>query len=277
MSQSHEPGLGVAGLNKLGRLRNVFPEHQTVADLLDAGHVTWRYYGSTVGTYRGPNPDGIWMAPNSISRICVPVNQKCTGAEWTANLVFTPSAVLSDVSTPNCNLQGVSWVIPDSFNSDHMVNVRNTGGPSWVASIVNAVGNSPCKDGTTKYWDDTAIIITWDDWGGYYDHVPPTIEAFPQGGYQMGFRVPLIVVSAYTPAGFISNTPEDFGSVIRFVERNFAIGEGALTFADSRSFTDLREFFFFSNPARKFQPIKAPLSAKYFLSAKPSGLPVDDD
>jgi phospholipase C len=147
-----------------------------------------------------------------------------------------------------------------------------------VASIVNAVGRSKCKnlDGSS-YWDSTAIIITWDDWGGWYDHVPPTIEAFPQGGYQMGFRVPLIVVSAYTPAGFITNSPEDFGSLIRFVERNFGIMEGALTFADLRSTTDLTEFFSLGSPPRKFQAIKAPLSAKYFLTREPSGLPVDDD
>ena len=164
------------------------------------------------------------------------VDDKCTGTEWTTHVDFNPSAVLSDIST-NCKLRGVSWVIPDSFNSDHMGDVKNTGGPSWVASIVNAVGNSKCTnlDGSS-YWNSTAIIITWDDWGGWYDHEPPTIEAYPQGGYQMGFRVPLIVVSAYTPAGFISNSPEDFGSVVRFIERNFGILEGALTFADLRSF-----------------------------------------
>ncbi len=94
----------------------------------------------------------------------------------------------------------------------------------------------------------------------------------------MGFRVPLIVVSAYTPAGFISNSREDFGSVIRFVERNFGIMEGALTFADSRGGTgDLKTFFSLSEPPRPFQAINAPLSAKYFLTRKPSGLPVDDD
>jgi phospholipase C len=93
----------------------------------------------------------------------------------------------------------------------------------------------------------------------------------------MGFRVPLIVVSAYTPAGFISNSPEDFGSVIRFVERNFGIMEGMLTFADARGRSDLTEFFSLGDPPRPFQAIKAPLSAKYFLSAKPSGLPVDND
>jgi len=260
----------------------MFPcfERPTLADLLEARGVSWRYYGSsgTAGEFLDSTANGIWMAPNSIKHICVAVGQKCTGAQWTSNVEFNPSAVLSDISTPNCNLRGVSWVIPDSFNSDHMGDVRNTGGPSWVVSIVNAVGTSKCTnpDGSS-YWNSTAIIVTWDDWGGWYDHEPPFIEASPQGGYQMGFRLPLIVVSAYTPAGFISNTPEDFGSMVRFIERNFEIGEGALTFADSRSFSDLREFFFLSNRPRPFRAIKAPLSAKYFLNAKPSGLPPDDD
>ena len=79
-----------------------------------------------------------------------------------------------------------------------LITTGATGGPSWVASIVDAVGTSKCKnpDGSS-YWDSTAIIITWDDWGGWYDHEPPRIEPYPQGGYQKGFRVPLIVVSAY--------------------------------------------------------------------------------
>jgi phospholipase C len=251
-------------------------EHQTLADLLNARAVSWRYYGSGGGIWTSPNAGGIWMAPNAIAHICVAVGQKCTGTQWTSNVELTPSSVLSDIST-NCNLRGVSWVVPDAFNSDHSGDVRNTGGPSWVASIVNAVGTTPCKnpDGSS-YWSSTAIIVTWDDWGGWYDHEPPTTEARPQGGYQMGFRVPLIVVSAYTPAGFISNSPEDFGSVARFIERNFGITEGALTFADLRSTSDLREFFYFSKP-RRFRPVQAPLSARHFLSASPSGIPPDDE
>jgi phospholipase C len=265
--------------------RKIFPcfEHQTVADLLETRAVTWRYYGSrgVAGEWRDTAANGIWMAPNSIKHICLPVvNRTCTGAMWTPNVEFNPTAILSDISS--CNLQGVSWVTPDSFNSDHTGDVRNTGGPSWVASIYNAVGQSKCKnpDGSS-YWNSTAIIVTWDDWGGWYDHEPPLIEASPQGGYQMGFRVPLIVVSAYTPAGLISNTPEDFGSVIRFIEQNFGIREGKLNFADARASLsgtgDLTEFFPSGNPPRGFKPIKAPLSAKDFLKSKPSGLPVDDD
>ena len=148
-----------------------------------------------------------------------------------------------------------------------------------MANIVNGVGQSTCKnhDGSS-YWDSTAIIILWDDWGGWYDHEAPWIEPSPQGGFQMGFRVPLIVVSAYTPRGHINNVRQDFGSVIRFIERNFNLGEGALTFADARGGADdLKSFFNLGNPPRKFHPINAPLSAKYFLTRKPSGLPVDED
>jgi phospholipase C len=258
---------------------NVYPcfERQTLSDLLEAAGVSWRYYGVSPDTWPDAGPNGIWTAPNSIKHICNAAGSRCAGAEWTSHMKFTPSQVLSDIST-NCNLAGVSWVTPDAADSDHARIVNNTGGPSWVASIVNAIGTSPCKnpDGSS-YWGSTAIIVTWDDWGGWYDHVAPTIETSPQGGYQMGFRVPLIVVSAYTPAGFISNTPEDFGSVIRFVERNFGRTEGALTFADARSTGDLTEFFSLGQRPRPFQAIEAPLSARDFLTRQPSDLPVDDD
>jgi hypothetical protein len=85
------------------------------------------------------------------------------------------------------------------------------------------------------------------------------------------------VVSAYTPAGFVSNQVAAFGAVVRFIEQNFGIMEGALTFADARGKNDLTEYFSLDQPPRTFTPIKAPLSARYFLTRKPSRLPVDDD
>jgi phospholipase C len=265
------PGATVALINPQGvEDARVYPcfKHWTLSDLLHTVGVSWRYYGASTS--------GIWMAPNAIKHICVAVEGQCTGKEFINNIEPNPSAVLSDILT-KCTLRGVSWVTPDGINSDHSGNPDRTGGPSWVASIVNAVGTSPCKDGTTPYWDDTAILITWDDWGGWYDHVQPRIGAHPQGGYQLGFRVPLLVVSAYTTAGFIHNGREDFGSVVRFVEHNFGIKEGALTFADERATGDLREFFSLGNPPRTFQPISAPLSAQHFIDTPPSGDPPDDD
>ena len=94
-------------------------------------------------------------------------------------------------------------------SSDHAA--RNDGsGPAWVASIVNAIGNS-------AYWANTAIIITWDDWGGWYDHVAPKVinDGLSWGsGYVYGFRVPLIVVSPYAKAAYISHVTHDFGSIL---------------------------------------------------------------
>ncbi len=69
-------------------------------------------------------------------------------------------------------MQQVSWVIPDQLWSDH----PSFGGlgPSYVANLVDAIGNSTCEDTNGQtYWQDTAIFITWDDWGGWFDHVPP--------------------------------------------------------------------------------------------------------
>jgi phospholipase C len=166
-------------------------------------------------------------------------------------------------------------VIPTAANSDH-ASVNDGGGPSWVASIVNAIGNSTC-DGNRGYWRNTAILITWDDWGGWYDHEPPTILPEPQGDYQYGFRVPLLFISAYTPAGYINNVRHDFGSILRFVERNFSIREGALYFADARAHNDLDAFFDLQAKPRAFQTIAAQKDASFFLNDKrPQGAPDDD-
>jgi Phosphoesterase family len=94
-------------------------------------------------------------------------------------------------------------------------------GPTWVADVINEVGTTTCTDTLANglkvpYWQDTAIFVTWDDWGGFWDHVDPDSSAGGPGvlynapghsctqfgcGYIYGFRVPLLVVSAYTPGG----------------------------------------------------------------------------
>jgi phospholipase C len=79
-----------------------------------------------------------------------------------------------------------------------------------VTNLVNAVMSSPC-------WRDTAIIITWDDYGGFYDHVPP-----PQvDRYGMGPRVPALVISPYARPGFVCHTQLDFTSPLKLIERRF--------------------------------------------------------
>ncbi len=249
----------------------------TVATLLEkhSPPLSWKYYS--------PGVDSIWTAPNWIKGICQPDDNftSCTGTEWTNNVDLKPVDVLTDIG--NCDLRNVVWVVPAGQNSDH-AGEHSTGGPSWVSSIVNKIGESACTDTvnriTRTYWQDTAIFITWDDWGGWYDHEPPTLLSVPaqgQGDYQYGFRVPLVVISAYTLPGYIDNERHDFGSILRFIEHNFGITEGALHFADQRATTDLTNFFDMYLYPSPFKPIDAPLGEEFFLHDERPMEPPDTD
>jgi phospholipase C len=246
--------------------------------------ITWTYYT--------PGQGSIWSAPDAIQSICIVSGGICTGPYWTQGasngfVNIHPPDVLNDIAA--CHLSQVSWVIPAGSESDHP-GENNGSGPSWVASIVNAIGNSACTDVVTgqtlTYWQDTVILITWDDWGGWYDHVvPPPLPANAPAivsSSAYGFRVPLLVVSAYTPPGTVSNVMgEDFGTLLKFTEEIFNLGNiqpgGLGAFADSWSNGDLSEFFQFGQPPNTFQSIQAPLSAKVFLDPKHPIEPPDND
>jgi phospholipase C len=255
-------------IDPTGKDEAIYPcfEHQTIADMLPSD-LTWRYYASG---------NGVWTAPNAIQHICESSGPggQCTGTLWSSHLdIISPADVLKDIA--DCNLRSLSWVTPAWQNSDHSFD-NDGGGPSWVASIVNAIGTSTACDNKTGYWKNTAILITWDDWGGWYDHEPPTILTSVQGDYERGFRVPLIVVSAYTPVRFIDSQRLDFGAVARFIEQNFDVAPGALGFADSRTSLSLNEFFSLSDP-RSYVTIAAPKGAKFFLEDKRPPRPIDND
>jgi phospholipase C len=261
----------------------------TMGSVLDTEAVTWKYYA--------PNAGDIWTAPNSIQSICVPQfigktsDLECTGTEWNANVDLNHKGadVLNDIT--NCNLSSVSWVIPDGDWSDHPgPGGANIHGPSWVAALINSIGQNPvCPAGTLDagqtFWNNTAIIVTWDDWGGFSDNQPPVISpGLPctsnncQADYQYGFRVPLIVVSAYTPQGYINNETQDFGSILRTIEGIYGITQGTLGFADVRSTTDLSGFF--TGAFRAYTPVPAVEPASYFLGKKAQAgppTPPDDD
>jgi phospholipase C len=229
-------------------------------DYLFAKHnpqITWTYYAA--------GQSSLWVAPNSLANICMPVNGVCTGPDWVKGesngyVDTKPPDVLIDIA--NCALPQVSWITPAGQYSDHPVNSGQ--GPSWIAAIVNAIGNNTSCDDATGYWRDTAIFITWDDWGGWYDHVPPVFQTGAnQRDYQLGFRVPLVVVSAYSPkTPYISNEKCDFGSILKGIEGIF--GLGSLGFADERATNDLHEFFDFHRAPTVYKTIPAPLAATFF-------------
>jgi phospholipase C len=119
----------------------------------------------------------------------------CAGSDWLQKVILYPPQVLNDINNTDCkSFPQVSWVIPSGGYSDHG-DQNNGSGPDWVADIVEAVGNNGVNQ--CNYWSNTAIVVTWDDWGGFYDHVP--IPQPFRNQYELGFRVPLLFVSAYTP------------------------------------------------------------------------------
>ncbi len=250
-------------------------EHQTLTDLLEAKSLSWRYYAP--GTPAPPPIHGnpaIWNGPEAIQHICgpnvpPPNGTACVGADWTNHVILDQTQILTDISSNQ--LADVSWVIPTGQASDHAGSLNGNQGPSWVASVVNAIGNSP-------YWANTAIFITWDDWGGWYDHVPPPqvlVNCAQWGcGYVYGFRVPLIVVSPYVKAKYVSHTQHDFGSILKFVEATF--GLPSLGYADSVA-DDFSDCFDFNQTPLQFQTIPAALDAQFFLNDKTPPEPPDND
>ena len=245
-----------------GTLGDFCYNHDTMATLLDKPAISWKYYAPATGS--------IWTAPNSITAICQPNSNftACNGTEWATNVVFPFTGSYGAVpflnDLQNCELPAVSWVIPDGKWSDHASGNKGLG-PSYVAAIVNAIGGF---NNTCGYWDNTAIVLTWDDWGGWYDHEAAWKLPPPYSNYNYGFRVPLIVISAYTTPGFVSKVqPEDFGSILNMVEGIFfgPANERQLGFADARSTNDLREFF--TNSAQPYgAPIPAVEDINYFLN-----------
>jgi phospholipase C len=261
-------------------------QYQTLGQLLSANNVSWKYYT--------PGEGRLWTAPTAILSECGGSNQQrqiytsCPGPEFTAptpNVVLDPKLVLSDIG--NCQLQSVNWVIPKGQYSDH-AGLDTDRGPQWVANIVNAIGNSACTDGSSTYWQDTAIVITWDDWGGWYDHEAPSMNLTL--GYQLGFRVPLLFVSAYGPnnsngqcnAFINSNDVLDFGSVANFVEQTFLGNSGMLGFADQRALErggvqDLSDFYNLNQQPCTFQPVGTQTNEQYFIQDQSPALPPDND
>lgn len=221
--------------------------YETLRDRLDAAKLSWKYYTPPM-TKSGQ----VWNAFDAIKAVRY-------GPEWKSNISSPTTNVLRDAKKGT--LPAVSWVIPIYENSDHPNSSGN--GPSWVASIVNAVGKGPD-------WNSTAIIIVWDDWGGLYDHVPP-----PQIDYtSLGFRVPMLVVSPYARKSYVSHTQYEFASILKFIEQNW--GLPSLHRADERA-TSISDCFDFSQPPRKFTPIPAPHSAAFFFKQKPSGHAIDTE
>src|SRR6266704_748329 len=184
---------------------------RSLPTLLTNAGLTWRYYADVP----------IWDAPRMLQPL-----------HGSPNDVHV-SQFVKDVKSGN--LANVSWITPTGVSTDHPPSLLEPA-QNFVTTEIDAIMNS-------SYWTSTAIFLTWDDFGGLYDHVaPPQIDTLG-----LGPRVPLIVISPYAKAGYISHMQGEFSSFVKFIEGDFGLGEGALGQRDAvKQTSDLMDFFDFS-------------------------------
>jgi phospholipase C len=235
----------------------------TLGDELDAAKLTWAFYAVPVpssgsfacsGNVFGPDGkssrgSGIWSAYQAIDHICY-------GADWAQDVApfSPPSKFLNDIKAGK--LRSVTWITPTDANSDHGGSDSATG-PSWVASVVNAIGES-------QFWDTTAIFVFWDDPGGWYDPEPPAYI----NNDGLGYRLPMLIISPYARQNYVDHTHYEHGSILKFVEETF--GLPPLEPKKDKKASDRRanspdDAFDFTQAPRAFKKIKAPMDADFFL------------
>jgi phospholipase C len=184
--------------------------------LLHAHNVSWGYY-----VVPGNEPD----CQDDDALSCVaPHQDERTPSAWNPLLYFDTvreDGELGNIQTvrnfytaaKNGTLPAVSWVVPSSTVSEHPP-ARISDGQAYVTSLINAVMSGP-------NWDSTAILLAWDDWGGFYDHVvPPKVD---ENGY--GLRVPGLVISPYAKKGYIDHQTLSFDAYVKFIEDDFLDGQ----------------------------------------------------
>ncbi len=183
--------------------------------LLHENNVSWAYYVA-----KGTEPD----CENN-QMVCTPAVQNSgTPNIWNPLPWFTTVnqdeqlGNIQDISkfyaaAKNGNLPNVAWIVPNGDESEHPPSLVSAG-QSYVTGLINAIMQGPD-------WYTTAIFLTWDDWGGFYDHVvPPTVD---QNGY--GLRVPALVISPYARQGYIDHQVLSFDAYLKFIEDDFLNGQ----------------------------------------------------
>jgi phospholipase C len=201
-----------------GDIRHTIPSYAwtDLTYLLHRHRVSWRYY-----VFRGGQPD----CANDAATICTPVAQSAkTPGIWNPLPYFTTvreDRQLGDITSLRNffkaaragRLPAVSWIAPNDRVSEHPPGLISAG-QAYVTRLVNAVARS-------RDWSSSAIFLTWDDWGGFYDHVkPPRVDV---NGY--GLRVPAIVISPFAKRGYIDHQTLSFDAYAKFMEDAFLGGQ----------------------------------------------------
>jgi phospholipase C len=212
----------VQTLDEDDNVGHVYPcfDFDTLADRLEEKGLSWKYYAP------GEGQSGyIWSALDAIRHI------RLTSL-WQQHVVPTEQFV-QDAQTGN--LPAVSWVVTQAAQSEHPP-ASVCAGENWTVEQLNAVMSGPA-------WKSTVVFLTWDDFGGFYDHVPPPIA----DNFGFGPRVPLLIISPWARRGHITHTTLEFSSVLKFIEQRFDLDP--LTERDTQA-NDLIDTFDFDDHAR---------------------------
>ena len=178
-------------------------DYPSLGALLDTKNISWKYYANS------DYPYDMW--DGSVGAY-VAIRSMYSTSEFAATNV-PRYRFFSDVTS--CKLPAVSYITPDGGASDHAGTFGWTAGPDWVSLIYGSIAQSPCP-----YYGNTAILVTWDDSGGWYDHVVPPLDS---RGHPLGMRVPLLFIAANAKAHYVSKQQHDFGSILHFIESNFGL------------------------------------------------------
>ena len=188
-------------------------DFQTLPDKLTRAGVSWRYYGDS----------GFYSALLAIRHIRF-------SEHWGTDVV-DKKQFMADIR--NERLRKVSWVLPGVGYDEHPGGANHSvcAGENWTVRHLNAIMRS-------RYWKNTVIVLTWDDFGGFYDHVPP-----PQlDEMGLGPRVPLLIISPFAREGYVDHTTYEFSSVLKFIETLH--GLSSLTKRDRRASNMMGAFDF---------------------------------
>jgi phospholipase C len=193
----------------------------SLPDEIESAGLDWRYYAPGAGA-----SGYIWSILNAIDSI------RNDPARWAKVVPF--NQFYTDLTSNG--LKAVSWIVLSGDCSEHPPS-SVCQGENQTVLLANALMNSP-------YWCTSALFVTWDDFGGFYDHVVPPNNSTTQNAdvFGPGFRVPLLVISPYARAGFVDKTHYEFSSLLKFAEITF--GLAPLTKRDRNAHDMLNAFDF---------------------------------
>jgi phospholipase C len=215
-----------------GNTDRMFPcfDIETAGDLLDRKRIPWACYSAT------PYQNGyLWNAYSAISHV------RGDPERW-ARHNFPVDDLVRHIREDR--LPPVTWVTPRFEVSDHP-EYSFCWGEEWTTRVINAVMESPM-------WEETAIFLTWDDYGGFYDHEPPPqVDVF---GF--GIRAPMLVISPFAKHGHVSHELAEFSSPVRFIEDNWGLPQLA---ERDRMATPLLDSFEFDQRPRPGEPLPLPI------------------